>query len=66
MSDAFHNEFCNQFYCSPPSRVAAQNQAQNLQQSQMPMSPQPGQTGRGASVVSNFARNYMSMSAHIC
>jgi hypothetical protein len=35
-------------------RATAANQAQNLQQAQMPMSPQPGQTGRGASVVKYF------------
>jgi hypothetical protein len=34
------------------NRLSASNQAQNLQQAPMPMSPQPGQTGRGASVVS--------------
>lgn len=28
------------------------SQVQNLQQTPMPVSPQPGQTGRGASVVS--------------
>lgn len=39
-------------------RTAAINQAQNLQQAPMPMSPQPGQTGRGASVVSDFPSNY--------
>ena len=35
-------------------RAAAMNQAQNLQQAPMPVSPQPGlapQSGRGASVV---------------
>jgi hypothetical protein len=40
------------------SRAAALNQAQNLQQAPMPMSPQPGQTGRGASVVSCQAHDH--------
>jgi hypothetical protein len=30
------------------------SQVQNLQQAPLPVSPQPGQTGRGASVVSSM------------
>lgn len=41
-------------------RAAALNQAQNLQQAPMPMSPQPGQTGRGASVVSEMSQIALS------
>lgn len=49
-------------------RAAAMNQAQNLQQAPMPVSPQPGlapQSGRGASVVlKHKIDNIKRMSAH--
>ncbi|CRK90097.1 CLUMA_CG003815, isoform A [Clunio marinus] len=44
---------------------SAEKQAQNLQQAPMPMSPQPGQTGRGASVVlKHKIDNIKRMSSH--